>query len=61
MNNLDRCAYIFKTYTFYYHGQVNCNKGRFASYIKEGSRVNERQDLVLVDNWRLDNVWLEVI
>ena len=46
VNNLYRRANIFNPYQFYYH---------------EDLCVNEKQDLVLVDNWRLDNVLLEVV
>ena len=61
MNNLDRCANIFKEYSLYYHGLLYNNKGGVAVYIKKDLYVHEKYDLILIDNCRLDNIWLEIV
>ena len=35
VNNLDRCANIFKEYNFYYHGSLNNNTGGVVIYTKD--------------------------
>ena len=61
MNNLDRCANIFKEYNFYYHGPLNNNKGEVDVYNKKDLYVHETHGLMLIDNCRLDNIWLEIV
>ncbi len=45
----------------YYHGPLDNNKGGVAVYIKKDVYVQERFDLTLCHNPRLDNLWLEII
>ena len=60
INNSDRAANIFDNYNFYYHSPVDNKKGGVAVYVRSEIDVSERDDLTLLGNNRLDNIWLEV-